>query len=217
MEWLIQNCPVKRIAAPRHTHSHPEKPQLNKNKKPLKADIFTKYICRCSSLSNLWLIKRRETKSLKQFVLCTTICGKQEEGGRQLSYFAMWLFHGFPETRFQPLMKTAETSVAQHSPHHWVIVIMVLRDGDNWSPQPDRSAQALLWDSCVVAVHSVLTHRPLRFSRLHIQLYLRDMCPELQHLLSPHLTLEYQIILNLITLEVPCTVEELLLSIKILI
>lgn len=151
---------------------------------------------------------------MKQFVLYTMICERKEGRERQLSCFAMWLFHGFPETQFQPLMKTAETSVTKHSPHHWVIVIMVLRDGDNWSPQPDRSVLALLWVSCVVVVRSVLRYRPPRFSRLHIQCCLREMSPELELLPSPLLTLECQTILNLITVKDLCTTEDLLLTIR---
>lgn len=99
-----------------------------------------------------------ETGREKQFALFTVICGRQEgeEGGGSLQFScsAMWLFQGFPETQFQPLMKTAETSVTQHSPHHWMIVIMISRDGNNWFPQTDRSVPALLWDSCAVAVCS---------------------------------------------------------------
>lgn len=67
---------------------------------------------------------------MEQFVLYTAIRERQGRE-RQLSCFAMRLLRGFPKTQFQPLMKTAETSVTQHSPHHWMIVIMVLRNGDN--------------------------------------------------------------------------------------
>lgn len=106
--------------------------------------------------------------------------GRRGEVVRWFTCSAMWLFQGFPKTQFQPLMKTAETSVTQHSPHHWMIVIMVSRDGNNWFPETGRSVLALLWDSCAVAA---LRHRPLRFSSLHMQNL--EMSTKLELLPSP--------------------------------
>lgn len=88
--------------------------------------------------------QEKGNQSVKQFVSYRVICERQEGEEKQLPYFTVWLFYGFTQMQFQPLVKTAETSVTQHILHHWMIVIMVLRDGDNQFPQSDRSVLAWL-------------------------------------------------------------------------